>query len=70
MGEEAHGLYRDILLRVQAAVERDHGAAPLYSAGSLLTRIWATDRVPNDGMDVEPGMSLSIYAWIHISKCI
>jgi len=55
MGEDAHALYRDVARRVLHSVEADHGVGPLYPAGALLTRIWAVDRTPHDGMDVEPG---------------
>jgi hypothetical protein len=55
MGEDAHALYRDVARRVRLSVEADHGARPLYPAGALLTRIWAADRIPHDGLDVEPG---------------
>jgi hypothetical protein len=55
MGEDSHALYRDVARRVRLTVEADHGARPLYPAGALLTRIWAADRTPHDGMDVDPG---------------
>jgi len=55
MGEDAHALYRHVARRVLHSVEADRGAGPLYPAGALLTRIWAVDRTPHDGMDVEPG---------------
>ena len=55
MGAGGHALFQAVLQRVRATVEDDFGVGPLYSAGSLLTRIWAEDLVPHDGMDVEPG---------------
>ena len=55
MGAAGHALFASVLQRVRRTLESDFGVARLYSAGSLLTRIWADERVPRDGMDVEPG---------------
>ena len=46
-------LFRDVLRRVQATIAADFGLPALYSAGSLLTRIWADDQIPDDGMNIE-----------------
>ena len=55
MGASGHALFRDVLRRVQATIAADFGLPALYSAGSLLTRIWADDQIPDDGMNIEPG---------------
>ena len=55
MGSTGHALFGEVQARVRRALEADFGLGRLYSAGSLLTRIWADDRVPRDGMDVDPG---------------
>ena len=55
MGAPGHALFRDVLRRVQATIAADFGLPALYSAGSLLTRIWADDQIPDDGMNIEPG---------------
>jgi hypothetical protein len=48
MGAAGHALFASVLQRVRRTLESDFGVARLYSAGSLLTRIWADERVPRD----------------------
>ena len=55
MGATGVALYQDAMRRVLAAVTADFGLPALYSAGSLFTRIWADDVIPDDGMNVDPG---------------
>ena len=51
--------------RVREQIAIDFRVPRLYSAGMLLTRIWADDLIPDDGMDVEPGHA---YANPHVDK--
>ena len=55
LGAAGHALYAHVSERVRATLEADYGLARIYPAGTLLTRIWADERIPADGMDVEPG---------------
>lgn len=54
LGEDGYRIFWDVIRRVRTTIEYDHAAGPLYIAGSLMTRIWADERVPRDGMDVDP----------------
>ena len=65
MGATGHALYSEVLERVRRQIMHDFGVAELYSAGSLMMRIWADERVPADGMDVEPGHK---YNGTHVDK--
>jgi len=55
LGTEGHAYLSDVHRRVREQIALDFRLPALYSAGMLLTRIWADDKVPDDGMEVEKG---------------
>ena len=55
LGVEGHAYLSDVHRRVREQLAIDFRLPALYSAGMLVTRIWADDKVPDDGMDVEKG---------------
>ena len=65
LGTEGHAYLMDVHRRVREQIAIDFRVPRLYSAGMLLTRIWADDLIPDDGMDVEPGHA---YANPHVDK--
>ena len=54
MGAAGRDVFFQVQERVRSAIKADFGVAELYSAGSLLMRIWAPDMIPADGMDIDP----------------
>ena len=64
MGADGLVLFNNISRRVRDAIEGDF-YTKVYNAGSLLTRIWAVDKIPDDGMDVAPGHE---YSGPHVDK--
>ena len=64
MGADGLVLFNNISRRVRDAIEGDFDTK-VYNAGSLLTRIWAVDKIPDDGMDVAPGHE---YSGPHVDK--
>ena len=70
MGHDGVALFGNVSERVRALVEGEFGTR-LYTAGALLTRLWADDRVPSDGMDVcLPCISMHLHASPRISPHI
>ena len=45
-------------------MKKDLGLANLYSAGSLMARLWADDRVPQDGLEKNPRVGKGYNYWI------